>query len=387
MELMQSRLAYGVFACVTSFVLAGCGATDARSTNSGQPTSAGLKKYSLTLIPQANTPLGIPREIHFTSQKQGWAISGGSPSTVGYVAYSDNGGRSWLKYGFPGVTFTVINSTNAQSATAIGSKDQSLFIATTVNGGKSWEITLDPHPPFDAPYLKKAHAFDNGWLVLSSSGRLWQYKGKRWQATPTPKHAIVKTWAVHSSIIYAVLGQDRLASTSDSGKTWHTLVDTHGSQRITAFTTLGSNEWILEQRAQSNQTTNRLLFSSNQGKTFSRIYIGTLPSTVAWNRIDMVNISDGWAIGGSCSVIVGNCATTLYRTTNGASTWKRISLPSVDYHYPNPNVPPAHLTGFRPTGFFTSTNTMISFGYLPPNVTSPTIFSTSDGGQQWIPTR
>lgn len=384
---MQNRLAYGVFACVASFVLAGCGATAARSSNSGQPTSAGLQKYSLTLIPQANTPLGIPREIHFTSQKQGWAISGGSPSTVGYIAYSDNSGSSWIKYGFPGVTFTVINSSNSQSATAIGSKNQSLFIATTANGGKSWEITLDPHPPFGAPYLKNAYPFNNGWLVLSSSGRLRQYNGKRWQVTPTPKHATVKTWAVHSSIIYAVLGQDRLASTSDSGKTWHTLVDTHGSQTITAFTTQGTNEWVLEQRAQSNQMTNILLFSSNQGKTFTQIYTATLPSTLAWNRIDMVNISDGWAVGGSCSDVIGNCATTLYRTTNGGRTWKQISLPSTGYHYPNPNVPPVQLSGFRPTGFFTSTNTMISFGYLPPNVTSPTIFSTSDGGQQWIPTR
>lgn len=384
---MQSRVACGALVCVASFVLAGCGATAARSTNSGQPTSAGLQKYSLTLTPQANTPLGIPREIHFTSQQQGWAISGGSPSTVGYVAYSDNGGSSWLKYAFPGVTFTVINSTNVQSATAIGSKNQSLFIATTVNGGKSWEITLDPHPPFDAPYLKKAYPFDNGWLVLSSSGRLWHYNGKGWQAIATPKHAIIKKWAVHSSIIYAVLGQDRLTSTSDSGKTWHTLVDTHGSQTITAFATLGSNEWVLEQRVQSNQTINTLLFSSNQGKTFSQIYIATLSSTLSWNQIKMVSSSDGWAVGGSCGDIIGNCATTLYRTTNGGRTWKPVSLPSVDYHYPNPNVPPAHLTGFKPTGFFTSTNTMISFGYLPPNVTSPTIFSTSDGGQQWIPER
>jgi photosystem II stability/assembly factor-like uncharacterized protein len=387
MELMQSRVGCGVFACVASFVLAGCGATAALSTNSGQPTSAGLQKYSLTLTPRANTPLGIPREIHFTSQKQGWAISGGPPSTVGYIAYSNNSGSSWLKYGFPGVTFTVINSSNSQSATAIGSKNQSLFIATTVNGGKSWEITLDPHPPFDATYLKKAYPFDNGWLVLSSSGRLWHYNGKRWQTIPTPKQAIVKTWVVHSPTVYAVLGQDRLASTNDRGKTWHTLVDTHGSQTITAFTTQGTNEWVLEQRAKSNQTTNTLLFSSNQGNTFSQIYTGTLPSTLAWNRIDMVNQTDGWAAGGSCSDVIGNCANTLYRTTNGARTWKRISLPSVDYHYPNPNVPPAHLTGFRPTGFFTSTNTMISVGYLPPNVASPTIFSTSDGGQQWIPTR
>ena len=80
MELMQSRLAYRVFACVASFVLAGCGAKANQSKISGQPTSAGLEKYSLTLNPQANTRLGIPREIHFTSQKQGWAISGGPPS-------------------------------------------------------------------------------------------------------------------------------------------------------------------------------------------------------------------------------------------------------------------------------------------------------------------
>ena len=164
-------------------------------------------------------------------------------------------------------------------------------------------------------------------------------------------------------------------------------MDTHGSQTITAFTTHGTNEWVLEQAAQSNQTTNTLLFSSNQGKTFTQIYTATLPSTLAWNRVDMVNVSDGWAVGGSCSDVIGNCATTLYRTTNGGRTWKRVSLPSVDYHYPNPKVSPVQLTGFQSSGFFTSTNTMISFGYLPPNVTSPTIFSTSDGGQQWIPER
>ena len=384
---MQSRLAYGVFACVASFVLAGCGAKANQSKISVQPTSAGLEKYSLTLNPQGTPPPGIPRAIHFTSQQQGWAISGGSPSTVGYIGYSDNSGRSWLMYAFPGVTFSILDSSNGQSVTAIGSKKQSLFMATTLNGGKSWEITLDPRPPFAAPYLKKAFPFDNGWLILSSSGRLWLYNGNGWQAIATPKRAIVKTWAVHSSIIYAVLGQDRLASTSNSGKTWHTLVDTHGSQRIKAFTTQGTNEWVLEQRAQSNQTTNTLLFSSNSGKTFSQLNTTVLPSTFVWNRIDMVNQTDGWATGGSCSDVIGNCATTLYRTTNGARTWKRISLPSVDYHYPNPNVPPAHLTGFRPTGFFTSTNTMISFGYLPPNVTSPTLFSTSDGGLKWIPTR
>ena len=384
---MQSRLAYGVFACVASFVLAGCGAKANQSKISVQPTSAGLEKYSLTLNPQGTPPPGIPRAIHFTSQKQGWAISGGSPSTVGYIGSSDNSGRSWLMYAFPGVTFSILNSSNGKSVTAIGSKKQSLFMASTVNGGKSWEITLDPRPPFAAPYLKKAFPYDNGWLILSSSGRLWLYNGNGWQAIATPKRAIVKTWAVHSSIIYAVLGQDRLASTSNSGKTWHTLVDTHGSQRIKAFTTQGTNEWVLEQRAQSNQTTNTLLFSSNSGKTFSQLNTTVLPSTFVWNRIDMVNQTDGWATGGSCSDVIGNCANTLYRTTNGGRTWQQISLPSVRYRYPNKNLPPALLTGFRPAAFFSSATAMISMGYLPPNVATPTLFSTSDGGQKWIPTR
>ena len=387
MELMQSRLAYRVFACVASFVLAGCGVKANQSKISGQPTSAGLEKYSLTLIPQGTPPPGIPRAIHFTSQKQGWAISGGSPSTVGYIGSSDNSGRSWLMYAFPGVTFSILNSSNGKSVTAIGSKKQSLFMASTVNGGKSWEITLDPHPPFAAPYLKKAFPYDNGWLILSSSGRLWLYNGNGWQAIATPKRAIVKTWAVHSSIIYAVLGQDRLASTSNSGKTWHTLVDTHGSQRITAFTTQGSNMWVLVQRAQSNQTTNTLLFSSNSGKTFSQLNTTVLPSTFVWNRIDMVNQTDGWATGGSCNDVTGNCATTLYRTISGGRTWQRISLPPVRYRYPNPHLPPAHLTGFRPVAFFSSAAAMISMGYLPPNGASPTLFSTSDGGKKWIPIR
>lgn len=258
-----------------------------------------------------------------------------------------------------------------------------LLIAQTTNGGASWQITTDTHPPFHAPYLRAIEPLGHRWVVLSASGGLWQSTGVGWRRIPLPPHQAVQTFLVRNSMIYAIFSAHRLAATADAGQTWHTLLATRGSQTIASIEFLGHDGWVLEQAAHREQITNTLLFTPNQGKTFSRIYTATVPNARALITIEMATLADGWAFAGACNDIPGACATLLYRTSNGGHTWQRVSLPSLRYHYPNPQVPSTPLIGFRPSGFIGPAQGFITLGFLPPGATNPVVFYTQDGGMHW----
>ncbi|NNN19426.1 MAG: hypothetical protein HKL84_06175 [Acidimicrobiaceae bacterium] len=383
MRLKPRRLFNVVLIGVMPLVLSGCGVKAGHLSSSSHTTLAATHNDSLKIAPEAASTLGIPRAYDFISQEQGWAIAGGLPGAVGYIAYSNNGGRSWLEYGFPGVTFVVINTSTSLELKAVGSRNNSLVVVSTVNGGGTWQITVDPNPPIHVPYLKKAIPFNNGWLILGSSGKLWQFGRNGWTNIPTPQNVPVKKVTVHNSKIYAILSTNRFVSTSDAARTWRLVLNTHNSQMIVSETTQGAKEWVLEQKVEGNKTTNTLLLSVNRGSTFSQIYATSLPSALSWNQIKMVSSSDGWAFGGSCDSVVGDCAKTLYRTSDGGKSWQPVTLPSVSYRYPSPNVRPAQLTGFRPAGFFAPAGAMLSIGYLPPELSTPVLFYTPDQGHHW----
>ncbi|RFS18281.1 YCF48-related protein [Emticicia sp. C21] len=315
-------------------------------------------------------------DVFFVNSTTGW-ISGG----YGTLLKTTNGGVSWSS--------VQTNSYNGLSKIHFANENEGIImlhpgrIIKTVDGGNTWETKLvRENTSFFHSEFINAHT---GWVSFGGGGMArTNDAGNNWMFLEVhPSYQVTSFHFSDSQNGIAFLEYGAAGKTTDGGNTWSFFRPTYSIGDYFAFN---------GNRGVSVGYDGRICLSIDNGNNWQTIVAPTINS--GFYDIDFKDNNTGWAVG-----------TSIYKTTNGGSTWTQSNNSGV-YNFNDICLTPQH-TLFA-AGYdgkiIKSTNGGTSWSVLTTNTTQEllgiffinentgwcvghngTILKTINGGQTWNP--
>lgn len=205
-------------------------ATYLRTTSGGESWEIGRIEASLEGVDEeATLALVDPAlyDIHFIDEQTGWMAG-----EFGKIYHSTDGGVSWQEQqgsllGQAGIddalnlpTWFGINFLNANEGVTVGLEGK---MATTTDGGKTWNFTTPQTSTASTDPLYDPFVRDGFGWITGGSGRVLQLQNGEWR--PTQLELPVVTWLRAIDFFddkngWIVGGYGTIIHTTDGGKTW-----------------------------------------------------------------------------------------------------------------------------------------------------------------------
>ncbi len=263
--------------------------------------------------------------LDFITLTQGWAVTQTVAGTNA-LWHTSNGGRTWANVTPPGA--------NPPGASLLAGTDQPIQGEAFVTGLEAWVPIMTAPSPLNSER-------DTIYLTVDA--------GDRWTA---------------------------VSSVSGGGSQLTFLNSTDGFDFVSGGVAAGSSSMTLLATENAGRQWQMVVGASPAGPTAGGLYAGCDKTGVGW-----VSPTVGW-LSASCS---GGYPLYFYRTTNGGSVWaaQALSLPR--------GVPAQDsydcMCGTTPPDFFGTSNGLELTSFYPPEVPVQIVYRTTNGGQQWQPTR
>ncbi|WP_040950807.1 WD40/YVTN/BNR-like repeat-containing protein [Gorillibacterium massiliense] len=323
---------------VTGTTGVGESAAPSLSPSPAEPTkAAGQPSVSTkpTAAPanEASTKLGgIVTALRLADANSGWA--GGE----GWIARTDDGGKTWLKQMSPASTVQQIFALNGKTAWAtLGSDNtKSLQLFHTTDGGTHWtETGTVPNRAF-FHFVTPQEAFSGQAHTVND--------GKTWTELPVPAGMVGDPYFHDANNGWAVTqesGKFHISRTEDSGKTWRSVMtgNSAGSVNGVVIRSTGKNDAWVELIGDSgmSQTSYSLFHTADGGKTWIRVLAndqaGSGPAPgFGMNEETKVPRNTGnspgalYVVNPQNAFMGGQClacdnTNTMGKTTDGGKTW------------------------------------------------------------------
>ncbi|HKI52597.1 MAG TPA: NBR1-Ig-like domain-containing protein, partial [Anaerolineales bacterium] len=308
-------------------------------------------------------PGDIPTSGYFPTSTKGWVISRSSNGNIGSLYRTSDGGLNWTRYDIPFdsgyIQFLDDNNGFVLQITGAATNKQSVILYKTTDGGATWvqNYNNDPNAPGAGNTLplgghKDGMTFRDtttGWVGgdIPMNGYFYLYKttdsGATWE-----RQALAIPAGYESA--YITTTAPKFFGTNDAVlPVWMTIGA--GMKDLFLYTTHdGGAIWTASPAfARSAEHTDIISMSNTISWDWANLFHVTSNGGTNWATVTPnVNFSDGFRGLDFVSTTTGwvtlrhpDDSTSLYRTTDGGSTWTLLSGGS----NPTPTDTPASLIG------------------------------------------
>ena len=287
------------------------------------------------------------------------------------ILRTTNAGATWSEDILPGSTIVdvkdiVFQNSNTGYVSGNSVAGNAAYVAYTTNGGNSWIQTVFPNPVRGIYTLQVvgstlyAGASDYAYYFTSNLGVSWDSVSFNDYSNPSqPFIGIIYSFNINGSDVIVAGLNGKINISNDGGSSWRNKnysVLNCETNLSTIFALRGTTKvWA------GANSSGILLYSSNAGTNWSVQNTGA-PNAIY--DIDMENANTGYATGGNAFSGTGYC----YKTTNGGVNWNALSIPAPTYQ--------------MNTADFIDLNTGWIVGGLPFG-SGCAISKTTNGGLTW----
>jgi len=310
-------------------------------------------------------PGDTPTSGFFSTSMKGWVISNLSSTDVGSLYRTTNGGLNWTRYDVPFnsgyIQFLDDNTGYVLQITGAAMQKQSVILYKTTDGGATWtkNYNNDPTVPGSSDTLplgghKDGMTFSNattGWVGgdYPTDGYFYFYKtsdsGITWSRLQLAIPAGYETAFITTTAPTFFGANDAVLPV------WMTIGV--GMRDLFLYVTHdGGNSWTPSPAfARNAEQTDTVSMSNTISWDWANVFHTTSNSGGSWNivtpnvnfdddfrELDFVSASVGWARQQH-----SDGSTSLYRTTDGGSTWTLLF--GANNPTPTPTSTPASLIG------------------------------------------
>jgi photosystem II stability/assembly factor-like uncharacterized protein len=324
---------------------------------------------------QYHSPAGITlRSITMLNTQVGYAVGGPSWGITGnpYIVKTTNGGVDWLELPLPanmGGWQGSIACRSELECMSVGHLGQASY---TTDGGQTWRVRGMPGG-YTGYLYSVVWVTPNILLAGGTDGKSFRSTntGFNWYQFQPGGNVVIWEWACFGSTCYGAGNGSTFAISYDQGATWGR-VFTPGADLLGLSFLSVSTGWAAGSGG-------AIMRTGDGGQSW------TLQPTNAYDTtfydIDMLNASEGWAVGG-----VNDRSGRIYRTVSGGASWARVNSPATSFIWEVDAVDSGHawavthdgkiLTYGGPVGNTpTPTNTPLPSGTVTVTAT-PTVTST-----------
>ncbi len=333
-------------------------------------------------------------DVFFINENIGWVCGQNWDGNVNYLLGSTDGGKNWnIQLTDPSLNMLTMVFANEKLGWVSGENSK---IYNTTNGGETWNLQEnfkgDIHSLFlvDSLHIWAANTGAIGGAIFYTKDG-----GKNWLADSTI------SWAYDIQFIDSlngwVSGQDKIAHTTDGGKTWNTQLDSNGNKwediymvdknhgwAITAYetklavTTNGGINWDVKDALNAYSLRTISFYDSLNGLAagWGGVIVKTIDGGTNWELVTksitttnadlrdifFIDDSTGWICGSEGTRVIGYSGIIL-KTINGGNSWTKSTINNSNW--------------LNSIYFIDKKNGFIVGG-------DSTIFKTSDGGSSWF---
>jgi photosystem II stability/assembly factor-like uncharacterized protein len=262
--------------------------------------------------------------VCFISPKSGWVVG-----DSGIILHTNNAGRTWATQLETGANLKSVYFLDSLNGWAAGTPPLPAYsyVYHTSNGGKTWESQFIGYGVrcFSIFFPDDSHGWIAGmdessamWYGETGTIRYWTNDGQGWRTQPHqggfPLHSV---FFLNAQVGWAAGEQGELLYTPDQGKTWSALqCDTIGS-----MAGLNSIQFANADTGWATGYDYRVILTIDGGRHWERHNIQSCMCTSLYPKLHFVDAKNGWVLS-DC----GTGCNFLFRTRNGGISWDTVDL-------------------------------------------------------------